>query len=130
MCGSCEAGSHSGITRWTSTKLLVIAFVAALVALSIAGLVLRLGSSGRSSAARCSHLVADSTTYQTTVTRDLRAGSATLVSDTNLFVEHARAQGGGDCAELRTFTKGARSTLRPVCPPCADILARAFDRTA
>ena len=130
MCGSCEAGSHSPDERWTSTHLLVIVFVAALVALSLAGLVLRLRSGGSSSATGCSHLVADSTTYQTTVTRDLHAGSARLVSDTNRFVDHARAQGGGDCVELRAFARSARSTLRPVCAPCADILARAFDRRA
>lgn len=130
MCGSCETGPHSRDKRWTSTHLLVLSFVAALVALSLAGLVLRLRSGGSSSAARCSHLVADSTTYQTTVTRDLHAGPATLVSDTTRFVDHARAQGGGDCVELRAFARSARSTLRPVCAPCADLLTRTFDRRA
>ena len=130
MCGSCEGRSHSKANPWLSSHLPLVLFVAALVALTLAGLVLRLRSDGGASASGCSHLLADSTVYQTAVTRDLHAGLATLVSDTNHFVTHARAKGGVGCVELRAFARSARSTLRPVCAPCADVLVRAFDRRA
>ena len=124
MCGSCEGASHPGGKRWTSSHLIVIALIGTLVALSVAGLVVRLSSRGAAAASRCSHLVADSTTYQATVTSHYADGAKTLLADTSAFVDHVRAEGEADCAALRALATDSRTTLAAVCLPCAARLAR------
>lgn len=106
--------------------LIVLMLVVTLVALSIAGLALRFRSSGGVAASGCSHVGVDSTAYQATVTRHLQAGSRVLLLDTSAFVRHVRAERAADCAELRSFAAGARSTLRAICATCAERIRRAF----
>ena len=106
--------------------LIVLMLVAALAALSIAGLVLRFRSSNGVAASGCSHVGVDSTAYQAEVTSHLQAGSKVLLLDTSVFVRHVRAERAADCAELRSFAAGVRSTLRAICVACAERIRRAF----
>ena len=93
MCGACE---HDKGRRWTSTRVLLLVFVGALVALSVAGLVMRIGPSERISADPCEAASSAAVRFQSAVTRDIgRPG--VLRSDTSGFVGELRSLGATRC---------------------------------
>ena len=124
MCGSCaEPGDDHGRSRWTTTHLLLLAFVLTLAGLSAAGLALRLSAGGRAAQGDCS---AAATAYQLAVTRDLSAGRKVLLADTAAF--ERQVESVSRCLELRKFVVGTASTLTPICPACVRELARTVGR--
>ena len=128
MCGSCSTELDSHTRRWTTSRLVVWLFLTALVAVSIAGVAGRLRTAPQRATSNCSHVGAETTAYQVTVTRDLRDGNQALLRDTDALVRHVRAENALGCAQLRSFVSGAQTTLRVACAPCAMRLRRTVGR--
>lgn len=118
MCGVCER-VHG--RRWTSTRVLLLVFVGALLALSVAGLVMRIGPSERISADACAAASSAAVRFQSAVTRDI-GRPARLRSDTTAFVGEFRSLGATRCRETRRFLVSAESTIGELCPSCASDL--------
>ena len=129
MCESCSHEPGSGAKRWTIMHLIVLMLVVTLVGLSVAGLTLRFRGSNNGATSGCAHVGVDSTAYQAALTSHLQEGPSVLLSDTSAFVRHVHGDRTSDCAALRSFAVGTRSTLRSICAPCAERIRRAFGDT-
>ena len=120
MCGACE---HVHGRRRTSTRVLLVVFVGAFVALSVAGLVMRIGPSERISADACEAASSAAVRFQSAVTRDIDQ-PALLRSDTVELVSELRSLGAAGCPETRRFLVSAETTIAGLCPRCASDLRR------
>ena len=120
MCGACE---HDQVRRWTSTRVLLLVFVGALLALSVAGLLMRIGSSERTSADPCQAAATAAVRFQSAVTRDIDQ-PALLRSDTVELVSELRSLGAANCPETRRFLVLAERTIGEFCSRCASDLQR------
>lgn len=121
MCGACE---HDRGRRWTSTRLIVLAFVAVLLVLSLAGVVIRARTATGQAADSCTAAASAAVGFQSAVTRDI-GKPARLRSDTAAFLGELRALGAGGCLETRRFVASAERTIGELCPSCAAELRRA-----
>ena len=120
MCSTCERDQGR---RWTSTRVLVLAFVAALLVLSVAGLVMRLSPTRVEATNPCREAASAAVRFQSVVTRDL-GRPARLRSDTTGLVSALRSLGATGCPETRRFLASAEGTLGELCPECASELRR------
>ena len=121
MCGACES-DHT--RRWTSTRLILLAFLATLLALSVAGVVGRARSSDARALEPCAAASSAAVRFQSDVTRDLR-NHGRLHSDTDGFVGELRSLGVAGCPATLRFLESAEETLRALCEDCALELRRA-----
>ncbi len=118
MCGACE---HDRGRRWTSTRVLLLVFVGSLIALSVAGLGMRIGPSERISADPCEAASSAAVRFQSAVSRDI-GRPALLRSNTAAFVGELRSLGATRCPETRRFLVSAESTIGELCSRCASDL--------
>ena len=121
MCG---AGEHDRSRRWTSTRLIVLAFVAFLLVLSLTGVVIRGRAATGEATDSCAAAASAAVRFQSAVTRDI-GKPARLRSDTAAFLGELRALGAAGCAETRRFVASAERTIGELCPSCAAELRRA-----
>ena len=115
MCGACE-GPHA--RRWTSTRLIIVAFVAVLVVLSVVGVVMRARPAGLRAADSCKAAMSAAVRFQSAVTRDI-GWHARLRSDTAGFVGELRSLRASGCPETRHFLVSVERTIGALCPNCA-----------
>ena len=120
MCSTCERDQGR---RWTSARLLVLAFVATLLVLSVAGLLVRLTAASVEATNPCREAASAAVRFQSVVTRDL-GRPARLRTDTAGLVSALRSLGATRCPETRRFLASAEGTLRELCPECASELRR------
>lgn len=121
MCGTCE-GDHT--RRWTSTRLVTLAFVASLLVLSTAGLTARVRGSDTRALGACAAGSAAAVRFQSAVTRDLRNHARPHV-DTNGFARELRSLGATGCPGTRRFLRSAEETLGALCQDCVAVLRTA-----
>ena len=121
MCGSCES-DHS--RRWSSTRVILLVFLATLVALSVAGLVERSRPSDARALAPCSAASNAAVRFQSAVTRDL-GNHGRLHSDTRGFAREVRSLGATACPDTVRFLGAAEQTLGALCKDCVGELRRA-----
>lgn len=114
MCGTCET-DHT--RRWTGTRLTVLAFVAALLVLSTAGLIARVRASDTRALGACTAASTAAVRFQSAVTRDLRHHTR-LHADTNGFARELRSLGATGCPETLRFLRAAEETLGSLCEDC------------
>jgi hypothetical protein len=120
VCGACES-DHG--RRWTSTRLTLLAFIGVLAVLSIAGVIIRIGSSGHPSADPCLASANAAVQFQAAVTRDLGKRSL-LRSDTAKFTSQIRSLAATGCAGTQRFLLSGEQTIGELCPDCAAELRR------
>jgi hypothetical protein len=121
MCGACE---HDRRRRWTSTRVIVLVFVAVLLVLSLAGVVIRARAATVQPADPCTAASSAAVRFQSGVTRDITK-PVRLRSDTAAFLGELRALGAAGCRETRQFLVSAERTIGELCPSCAVDLRRA-----
>ena len=121
MCGSCES-DHS--RRWSSTRVILLVFLATLVALSVAGLVERSRPSDARALAPCTAASSAAVRFQSAVTHDLR-NHTRLHSDTRSFARELRSLGATACPDTVRFLGAAEQTLGALCKDCVGELRRA-----
>jgi hypothetical protein len=121
VCGACE---HDRSRRWTSTRLIVLAFVAFLLVLSLAGVVIRARAGTGQATDSCTAAASAAIRFQSAVTRDI-GKPARLRSDTAAFLGEFRALGAAGCQDTRRFLASAERTIGDLCPSCATELRRA-----
>ncbi|MBA3401884.1 MAG: hypothetical protein H0U05_07850 [Actinobacteria bacterium] len=126
MCGSCE---HGDGRRWTSARLILLAFVATLLFLSIAGVIARVGASDTRALAPCAAASTAAVRFQAAVTRDLRDHKR-LHSDATEFASELRSLGATDCPATVRFLRSAEETLGALCKDCAVEIRRARPATS
>lgn len=114
MCGACES-DHT--RRWTSKRLITLTFLAALLVLSTAGLLVRVRAPDRQALAPCAAASIAAVRFQSVVTRDLR-DHARLHSDANGFANELRSLGATGCPATPRFLRGAQATLMTLCNDC------------
>ena len=119
MCDSCSHGGSSR-GRHASSFLIVGALIVTLAALAIVSVATR--ASGAHRAVSCSSVERVSADYAAAITRDLHAGTATLLADTDAFTNRIRAD--ARCQETRTVLRSARAALTRICTPCVARLNR------
>ena len=121
MCGACE---HTQNRRWMTTRLIVLAFVAFLLVLSLAGVVIRARAATGQAADSCTVAASAAVRFQSAVTRDI-GERARLRSDTAAFLDELRTLGATGCQGTRRFLVSAERTIGELCPSCASELRRA-----
>lgn len=121
MCSSCK-DDHG--RWWSSTHVVLLAFVVTLVLFSAAGLVVRARSSDPQALQPCAAAADAANRYGATVTRDLRDHRALHV-DTAGFVAELRSLGGRSCPGTRDFLRSAEVSVGSLCRDCADELRSA-----
>lgn len=121
MCGACE---HDRNRRWTSTRLIVLAFVTILLVLSLAGVVIRARAATGQASDSCTVAASAAVRFQSAVTRDLGT-PARLRSDTAALLGELRALRASGCQETRRFLASAERTIGELCPSCATELRQA-----
>lgn len=126
MCGTCES-DHSG--RWTSTRVIVLVFLVALLALSAAGVVARARSPEPSALGTCAAASSAAVRFQSKVTRDL-GHHGRLHSDAVGFARELRSLGALRCPEMMRFLRSAEQTLDALCDDCVVILRTARPTSA
>jgi len=103
--------------------VILLLFLAALVALSVAGLVERSRSSEARAMSRCAAASTAAVRFQSAVTDDLRNHSR-LHSDTRAFARELRSLDATGCPDTVRFLGTAEQTLAALCKDCADELRR------
>jgi hypothetical protein len=120
VCGACKS-DHG--RRWTSTRLTLLAFIGVLSVFSIAGVIIRIGSFGDTSADPCLKAASAAVRFQAAVTRDL-GKPALLRSDTARFSSEIRSLAATGCAGTQRFLLSGEQTIGELCPGCAAELRR------
>lgn len=104
-------------------RLIMLAFVAALLALSTAGVIARVRASDSRALAPCAAASAAAVRFQAAVTRDLRKHRR-LHSDANGFASELRSLGATGCPATLRFLLSAEETLGALCKDCVVELRR------
>ena len=114
MCGTCDARSR----HWTSTRLILLTFLVALLILSVAGLAGRGHSSDNRALAPCAVASTAALRFQSDVTRNLRSHPR-LHRDTTRFVSELRSLDASGCSATQRFLRAGGATLAALCEDCA-----------
>ena len=115
MCGTCESG-HA--RRWTSTRVILVVFLATLLVLSSVGVASRLRSSDAQAVAAGDAASTAAVRFQSAVTRDLRS-NVRLHADTTRFTRDVRSLAATGCPATTRFVRSAERTLDGLCGDCA-----------
>ena len=126
VCGSCETG-HSA-RRWSSTRVTLLVFVATLLALSAAGVVMKVRPSQPRAVGSCATASSAAVRFQSAVTNDL-GNHDRLHADTQTFAREIRTLDAITCAETVRFLGTAKQTLGALCPDCVGELRRVPSRS-
>ena len=97
--------------------MILLVFMATLVALSAVGLAERARSSEHRAVEPCAAVSSAAVRFQSAVTDDLR-DHAQLHSDARGFASELRSLGASNCSETRRFVRSASLTLRELCTDC------------
>jgi hypothetical protein len=97
--------------------VILLVFLATLLALSAAGVVVRARSSDTRAMGPCAAASTAAVRFQSAVTRDLR-NHARLHADTRGFARELRSLGASGCPETVRFLRGAEKTLAAFCDDC------------
>ncbi len=121
VCGSCETGHPT--RRWSSTRVVLLVFVATLVALSVAGVVMKAKPSQTRAVGPCATASSAAVRFQSAVTNDL-GNHDRLHADTRTFALEIRTLDAIACAETVRFLGTAEQTLGALCTDCVGELRR------
>ena len=113
MCDSCNRGHSS---RWGSTRLVFLALLVTLLALSAIGATTRLTGASDSGRA-CREATAAAIAFQAAVTRD-RLDHPRLHAHTRAFENTVVALGATRCPETIRFIQATRPSLAGLCGDC------------
>ena len=108
--------------------MILLVFLATLVALSVVGLAERARSSERRAIEPCAAVSSAAVRFQSAVTDDLRS-HARLHSDTRGFARELRSLDAINCSETQRFLRSASLTLGPLCKDCVADLRRSASAT-
>lgn len=120
MCGACETDHRA---RWSSTRVILLVFVATLVALSVAGVVMKVRPSENRVLDRCVTASSAAVRFQSAVTDDL-GNHARLHADTQSFAREIRSLDATSCPDTVRFLATAKRTIGAFCGDCVGELRR------
>ena len=115
MCGSCE-GDHPA-RWWSGARLILLVFVATLVALSVVGVVMQVRPSQTGAVGRCAAASSAAVRFQSAVTTDL-GNHERLHADTRRFAREIRALDATTCPDTVRFLSTAEQTVGALCADC------------
>ena len=121
MCGLCETG-HS-TRRWSSMQVVMLVFVATLLALSAAGVVMKTRPSQTRAVGPCATASSAAVRFQSAVTNDL-GNHDRLHADTRSFAREIGSLGATTCPDTVWFLGTAEQALVPLCADCVGELRR------
>lgn len=98
--------------------MVLLAFVALLLVLSVVGVAMKIRSTDGTAASSCATAANAAFAFQSNVTRDLER-HAGLHADTRAFVIELRSLGLPSCPGTQRFLVTAEETVASICADCA-----------